>query len=269
MARVVAQGAHRGARPDRARRQQAWRQRQHRRQPRWPRPTRRLHLSWSRRPRSRRPTPSLFKSDHQPVARPDADGHRAHADVPVSRQPGLDVQGRAQLVALAKVQSGQAVLRLGRPGTPPHLAGELFKQSTGHLRHRARALPRRCARPAGRDGQPGRLRDRSGHRVPAHQGGKVKLLAVASDKKSPFFPDVPTYADLGIKDAEPGHLVRHVGAQQHAAEVTTPHERRARQGAGWPSAQAALRATWAPSRSALDNAEFKKLLAQRARQLSR
>ena len=36
---------------------------------------------------------------------------------------------------------------------------------------------------------------------PHIKSGKVKLLAVASDKKSPFFPDVPTYADLGIKDA--------------------------------------------------------------------
>ena len=27
------------------------------------------------------------------------------------------------------------------------------------------------------------------------------MLAVASDKRSPFFPDVPNYADLGIKDA--------------------------------------------------------------------
>ena len=31
--------------------------------------------------------------------------------------------------------------------------------------------------------------------------GSLKLLGVASERKSPFFPDAPTYADLGIKDA--------------------------------------------------------------------
>ena len=36
---------------------------------------------------------------------------------------------------------------------------------------------------------------------PHIKAGKVKLLAVASDRKSPFFPDAPTYADLGIKSA--------------------------------------------------------------------
>ena len=36
---------------------------------------------------------------------------------------------------------------------------------------------------------------------PHIKAGKVKLLGVASDRKSPFFPDAPTYADLGIKNA--------------------------------------------------------------------
>ncbi len=37
--------------------------------------------------------------------------------------------------------------------------------------------------------------------LPHIKAGKVKLLAVASDRKSPFFPDAPTYADLGVKNA--------------------------------------------------------------------
>ena len=36
---------------------------------------------------------------------------------------------------------------------------------------------------------------------PHIRSGKVKLLGVASERKSPFFPDAPTYADLGIKNA--------------------------------------------------------------------
>lgn len=36
---------------------------------------------------------------------------------------------------------------------------------------------------------------------PHIRSGKVKLLAVASERKSPFFPEAPTYADLGIKNA--------------------------------------------------------------------
>ena len=36
---------------------------------------------------------------------------------------------------------------------------------------------------------------------PHIRSGKVKLLAVTSDRWSPFFPDAPTYADMGIQNA--------------------------------------------------------------------
>ena len=37
---------------------------------------------------------------------------------------------------------------------------------------------------------------------PHMRTGKVKLLGVASSKRSPFFPDMPTLAEQGIKGAE-------------------------------------------------------------------
>jgi tripartite-type tricarboxylate transporter receptor subunit TctC len=37
---------------------------------------------------------------------------------------------------------------------------------------------------------------------PHIRAGKVKLLAVTSDKRSTFFPDAPTLAEQGIKGAE-------------------------------------------------------------------
>ena len=53
------------------------------------------------------------------------------------------------------------------------------------------------------------------------RAGKVKLLGVASERKSPFFPDAPTCADLGIKKAGPAIRERFntLGAEPVALET--------------------------------------------------
>jgi tripartite-type tricarboxylate transporter receptor subunit TctC len=115
-------------------------------------------------------------------------------------RPTLEVNDINQLAALAKSQPGKLSFASSGNGTPPHLAGELFAQSTGtSITH----VPYRGSAPA--------LQDVMGSQVdfvfdpgiafPHIKGGKVKLLGVASDQKSPFFPEAPTYADLGIKNA--------------------------------------------------------------------
>ena len=118
----------------------------------------------------------------------------------VVARPTLEVRDVKELVALAKSQPGKLNYSSSGTATPPHLAGELFKQSTGtFITH----VPYRGSAPALQDvmaSQVDFVFD-PGIAFPHIKSGKVKLLGVASDRKSPFFPEAATYADLGIKNA--------------------------------------------------------------------
>jgi tripartite-type tricarboxylate transporter receptor subunit TctC len=118
----------------------------------------------------------------------------------VVARPTLEVKDVNGLVALAKAQPGKLNYASSGTATPPHLAGELLKQSTGAF---VTHVPYRGSAPALQDvmaGQADFVFD-PGIAFPHIKSGKVKLLGVASDRRSPFFPDAPTYADLGIKNA--------------------------------------------------------------------
>ena len=145
--------------------------------------------------------PSLFKAtfnpakDLMPVA---AIGRTA---MYVVAKPNLDVKDAKELVAMAKANPGKLSYASAGAATPPHLAAELFKQQAGIF---ATHIPYRGAAPALMDvmaGQADYVFD-PGIAFPHIRTGKVKLLGVASAKRSPFFPDAPTLAEQGIKGAE-------------------------------------------------------------------
>lgn len=183
----------------------------------------------------------------------------------VSR-PGLEVKDARELIALAKASPGKLSYASAGAGTPPHLAGELFKQSTGtFITH----VPYRGAAPALQDvmaSQADIVFD-PGIAFPHIRSGKVKLLAVASDKKSPFFPDVPTYADLGIKDAGLDIWFGIWAPNNTPTEITARLSRELTK----VLAGAALKQRFADLGAepvALDHAEFRKLLGQEGRTLA-
>ncbi len=144
--------------------------------------------------------PSLFKSTLLPSRDLTPVMGIGRTQMYLIARPGLEVKDGKQLVAMAKAQPGKLAFASAGTGTPPHLAGELFKQSTGtFITH----VPYRGAAPALQDVMASQadIAFDPGIAFPHIKSGRVKLLAVASDKKSPFFPDVPTYADLGIQNA--------------------------------------------------------------------
>lgn len=118
----------------------------------------------------------------------------------VVARPDIEASTFNELITMAKSQPGEMTYSSSGPGTPPHLAGELLNRSAGtSIMH----IPYRGSAPALQDvmgSQVDFVLD-PGIALPHIKSGKVKLLAVASDRKSPFFPDAPTYADLGVKDA--------------------------------------------------------------------
>jgi tripartite-type tricarboxylate transporter receptor subunit TctC len=145
--------------------------------------------------------PSLFKSnllparDLQPVA---SIGRTQMYLVAKPQTEAKDVRG---LVALAKAKPGTLSYTSAGPGTPPHLACELFKKATGtYITH----IPYRGAAPALQDvlsGQADFVCD-PGIAFPHIRSNKVKLLGVVSAKRSPFFPDVPTVGEQGFPGAD-------------------------------------------------------------------
>ena len=83
-------------------------------------------------------------------------------------------------------------------GTSHHLAGELFKMQTKtFITH----IPYRGAGPALQDliaGQVDMMFDGLGSSAAHIKGGRIRGIAVASDKRAPGFPDVPTSAEGGV-----------------------------------------------------------------------
>jgi tripartite-type tricarboxylate transporter receptor subunit TctC len=85
-------------------------------------------------------------------------------------------------------------------GTSHHLAGELFKlQTQTYVLH----IPYRGAGPALADllaGNVDMMFDGLGSSAQHIRNGKIRALAIASPKRSPAFPNVPTTAEVGIPD---------------------------------------------------------------------
>jgi tripartite-type tricarboxylate transporter receptor subunit TctC len=210
--------------------------------------------------------PSLFKASILPSRDLTPVMGVGRTQMYVITRPGLEVKDLKQLVAMAKASPGKLSYASSGIGTPPQLAGELFKQSTGtFITH----VPYRGAAPALQDVMASQadMAFDPGIAFPHIKAGKVKLLAVASDKKSPFFPDVPTYADLGIKEASLDIWFGIWVPNNTPVDVTARLSRDLTK----VLAGAALKQRFGDLGAepvALETAEFKKLLAQEGKTLS-
>lgn len=102
------------------------------------------------------------------------------------------------LLAYIKTNPGKLNYGSAGNGTSHHLAGELFKlQTQTFITH----IPYRGAGPALQDlvaGQVDMMFDGLGSSAAHIKGGRIKAIAVASDKRAPGFPDVPTSKDGGV-----------------------------------------------------------------------
>jgi tripartite-type tricarboxylate transporter receptor subunit TctC len=139
------------------------------------------------------------------------------------------VKSLKDLIAMAKAEPGKLTYASAGNGSSGHLAGELLKSAA---RIDVLHIPYKGGAPA--------ITDLLGERISfmpinpveviAHiRAGKLRALAVASDKRFPLLPDVPTVAEAGLPGYEvsvwwglaapaktPPEIVRQLNAETNA-----------------------------------------------------
>jgi tripartite-type tricarboxylate transporter receptor subunit TctC len=112
--------------------------------------------------------------------------------------PSLPVSNIQELIAYAKAHPGKLNYASVGIGSPGHIAGELFKLKTGiDMVH----VPYKGGGPAVTDTLGGQVQLLFVSLPAAYQyvkAGRLKPLAVASDKRSVAAPDIPTIAEQGV-----------------------------------------------------------------------
>jgi tripartite-type tricarboxylate transporter receptor subunit TctC len=105
-----------------------------------------------------------------------------------------------EFLAFLKQNPGKLNYGSAGSGTSHHLAGELFKQQTQtFITH----IPYRGAGPSLQGliaGDVEMMFDGLGSSAAHIKGGRIKALMVSGDKRNAAIPDVPSAAELGLKD---------------------------------------------------------------------
>ena len=112
--------------------------------------------------------------------------------------PSVAANSVKELVALARAKPGALNFGSGGVGTPVHMAGELLMvQAHIKMVH----IPYKGAGPAFADllgGQFQLMFPTLQSVVPHVKSGRVRLIAMTTEKRSPAFPEVPTVVESGI-----------------------------------------------------------------------
>jgi tripartite-type tricarboxylate transporter receptor subunit TctC len=112
--------------------------------------------------------------------------------------PSVAANSVQELVALAKAKPGALNFASFGNGTSNHLVGEAFRAATGiNIVH----IPYKGSAPAITDllgGQVQMTFDTVPVVLPQVRAGKLKALAVATPKRSPLAPEVPTMDEAGV-----------------------------------------------------------------------
>ena len=125
-----------------------------------------------------------------------------YSDLLMVVHPSVEAKNLKEFIALAKAKPGQLNYASSGPGTPYHMAGELFKAMSGtdivHVPHKASG----DARNSVVGGHVQMMFDAITTMLPIAEGGKVRALATTGEKRSPLTPDLPTVAEAGVPGYE-------------------------------------------------------------------
>lgn len=110
----------------------------------------------------------------------------------------MPVKNTRQLIALAKAHPGELTYGTSGPGSMSHFAGEMFKRLAGvkmiavNYKGNAQAIT---------DIMGGQITTMFSDALPAMNGlktGKIRAIAVTSEKRWRFTPELPTLAEEGV-----------------------------------------------------------------------
>jgi tripartite-type tricarboxylate transporter receptor subunit TctC len=116
--------------------------------------------------------------------------------------PSVPAKDLREFIALAKSRPGQLNYASSGPGTPYHMAGELFKAMSGtdivHVPHKASGEARNSVI----GGHVQMMFDAITTMAPNVQAGQVRALGTTGEKRDAVMPDVPTVAEAGVPGYE-------------------------------------------------------------------
>ena len=125
-----------------------------------------------------------------------------YSDLVLVVNPSVPVASLQELLALAKAQPGKLNYASSGPGTPYHMAGELFKSMAGldivHVPYKESS----GARTGVLGGQVEMMFDAVTTMSEQAKAGKVKALATSGKTRSSVMPNLPTVSEAGVPGYE-------------------------------------------------------------------
>jgi tripartite-type tricarboxylate transporter receptor subunit TctC len=140
--------------------------------------------------------PFVLMRDFVPVAPVN------YSDLIMVVNPSLPVKDLKEFIAYAKSKPGELNYASSGPGTPYHMAGELFKAMSGtdivHVPHKASGEARNSVIA----GHVQMMFDAITTMAPNVAAGQVRALGTTGTKRSELTPNVPTVAEGGVPGYE-------------------------------------------------------------------
>ena len=125
-----------------------------------------------------------------------------YSDLVLVVHPSVPAKTLQEFIALAKAQPGELNYASSGPGTPYHMAGELFKAMAGidivHVPYRSSGE----ARTGVIGGHVQMMFDAITTMAPNVAEGQVRALGTTGKTRSSVLPDVPTIAEAGVPGYE-------------------------------------------------------------------
>jgi tripartite-type tricarboxylate transporter receptor subunit TctC len=114
--------------------------------------------------------------------------------------PAFPPQSVREVIAMAKANPGKLNFASAGIGTPPHLIGEMFKLKAGidivHVPYKGGGQ----AAQAVITGEVQMVFENPATSLPYVESGKVRALAVTSEKRNRRLPELPTMIEAGVPD---------------------------------------------------------------------
>src|SRR5438445_6084680 len=125
-----------------------------------------------------------------------------YSDLLLVVNPSVPAKNLKELIAFAKAKPGVLNYASSGPGTPYHMAGELFKAMAGidvvHVPHKGSAE----ARTSVLAGNVQMMFDAITTMAQLSRAGKVRAIATSGTTRSAIMPDVPTVSEAGVPGYE-------------------------------------------------------------------